>query len=124
MYANKSGQNVDDIVFYFVFGVFKIAVIVQQIFYRHIQVTPKDPRFKHLDKIVSLYGLVAQQAIQKRKLPLILNPDSMETTMKKDLEDFRLETRKWLEENCPPSMRKPMKDASDYFWGGRNATFQ
>ena len=47
----------------------------------------------------------------------------METTMKTDLEDFRLETRKWLEENCPPSMRKPMKDASDYFWGGRNATF-
>ena len=43
--------------------------------------------------------------------------------MKTDLEDFRLETRKWLEENCPPSMRKPMKDASDYFWGGRNATF-
>ena len=31
MYAKKSGQTVDDIVFYFVFGVFKIAVIVQQI---------------------------------------------------------------------------------------------
>ena len=68
LYASKSGQNVDDIVFYFVFGVFKIAVIVQQIFYRYSQGHTQDPRFKHLDKIVSLYGLVAQQAIQKKKI--------------------------------------------------------
>lgn len=68
MYAKKSGQNVDDIVFYFVFGVFKIAVIVQQIYYRYTLGHTQDPRFKHLDKIVSLYGLVAQQAIQKNKL--------------------------------------------------------
>ena len=47
----------------------------------------------------------------------------METTMKTDLEDFRLETRKWLEENCPASMRKPIKESTDYFWGGRNAAF-
>ena len=47
----------------------------------------------------------------------------METTTKTDLEDFRLETRRWLEENCPASMRKPIKDSNDYFWGGRNAIF-
>ena len=47
----------------------------------------------------------------------------METTTKTDLEDFRLETRRWMEENCPASMRKPIKDSNDYFWGGRNATF-
>ena len=68
MYANKSGQNIDDIVFYFVFGVFKIAIIVQQIFYRYSLGHTQDPRFQHLDKIVSLYGLVAQQAIQKKKI--------------------------------------------------------
>ena len=68
MYAKKSGQTVDDIVFYFVFGVFKIAVIVQQIYYRYSLGHTQDPRFKHLDKIVSLYGLVAQQAIQKKKI--------------------------------------------------------
>ena len=28
----------------------------------------------------------------------------METQVKVDLTDFRLETRKWLEENCPKSM--------------------
>lgn len=68
LYAKKSGQPIDDIVFYFVFGVFKIAVIVQQIYYRYHLGHTQDPRFKHLDKIVALYGLVAQQAIQKKKI--------------------------------------------------------
>ena len=40
-----------------------------------------------------------------------------------DLEKFRLETRAWLEANCPPEMRKPMTSDSDTFWGGRNAKF-
>ena len=39
------------------------------------------------------------------------------------LEAFRLDTRKWLEENCPPSMRTPMPD-DEVVWGGRNATFK
>jgi len=39
------------------------------------------------------------------------------------LEEFRLETRKWLEENCPPSMRTPMPD-DELVWGGRNAVFK
>jgi alkylation response protein AidB-like acyl-CoA dehydrogenase len=39
------------------------------------------------------------------------------------LEAFRAETRKWLEENCPPSMRTPMPD-DEVVWGGRNATFK
>ena len=68
MYAKKSGQPIDNIVFYFVFGVFKIAVIVQQIYYRYSKGFTQDPRFKELDKIVSLYGLVAQQAIKKKKI--------------------------------------------------------
>lgn len=68
MYAKKTGNPVDDIVFYFVFGVFKIAVIVQQIYYRYSLGHTQDPRFKNLDKIVELYGLVAQQAIQKKKI--------------------------------------------------------
>jgi alkylation response protein AidB-like acyl-CoA dehydrogenase len=39
------------------------------------------------------------------------------------LEAFRLDTRKWLEANCPPSMRTPMPD-DEVVWGGRNATFK
>ncbi|MGB2085517.1 MAG: acyl-CoA dehydrogenase family protein [Flavobacteriaceae bacterium] len=48
----------------------------------------------------------------------------METLNNTDLEAFRLETRKWLEENCPMSMRQPVKDTSDFFWGGRHSKFE
>ena len=38
-----------------------------------------------------------------------------------DLEAFRAETREWLEANCPPEMREPVRDEGDVYWGGRNA---
>ena len=41
-----------------------------------------------------------------------------------DLETFRNETRAWLEANCPPEMRQPVRDEEDVYWGGRNATFK
>lgn len=37
-----------------------------------------------------------------------------------DLEQFRQETRTWLEENCPASMRTPIKGFDDAYNGGRN----
>jgi acyl-CoA dehydrogenase len=39
-----------------------------------------------------------------------------------DLEQFRLETRAWLEANCPPSQRLPTTPEEQY-WGGRRGTF-
>lgn len=47
----------------------------------------------------------------------------METKKDVSLTDFRSETRVWLEENCPMSMRKPLKDSNDFYWGGRNSKF-
>lgn len=41
-----------------------------------------------------------------------------------DLDTFRAETRAWLEANCPPEMRKPVRDDEDVYWGGRKATFK
>jgi alkylation response protein AidB-like acyl-CoA dehydrogenase len=38
------------------------------------------------------------------------------------LDKFRQETKAWLEENCPPSMRTPMPE-EETVWGGRNAKF-
>ena len=38
-----------------------------------------------------------------------------------DLETFRIETRAWLEANCPPEMRQPIGRDADVCWGGRNA---
>ena len=39
-------------------------------------------------------------------------------------EEFRQETRAWLEENCPASMRRPIKSDKDQCWGGRNWVFE
>jgi acyl-CoA dehydrogenase len=41
-----------------------------------------------------------------------------------DLARFRAETRAWLEANCPPEMRQPMRSEDDACWGGRHFTFQ
>jgi acyl-CoA dehydrogenase len=37
---------------------------------------------------------------------------------------FRAETRAWLEANCPPEMREPIRDDDDVCWGGRNVNFK
>ena len=39
------------------------------------------------------------------------------------LEQFRAETRAWLEENCPPSMRTPQVE-DEIVWGGRREKFK
>jgi alkylation response protein AidB-like acyl-CoA dehydrogenase len=40
-----------------------------------------------------------------------------------DLQTFRAETRAWLEANCSPEMREPIRGEADVCWGGRNWTF-
>jgi acyl-CoA dehydrogenase len=35
------------------------------------------------------------------------------------VESFRAETRAWLEANCPPEMRRPVRGEDDVVWGGR-----
>jgi acyl-CoA dehydrogenase len=37
-----------------------------------------------------------------------------------DLEQFRQEARTWLEANCPASMRSPIQEEYDQYWGGRD----
>jgi len=41
-----------------------------------------------------------------------------------NIEKFRSETRKWLEKNCPISMRGKTDDVRDLYWGGVNAKFE
>ena len=44
--------------------------------------------------------------------------------MTAELDQFRADTRAWLEANCPPEMRQPMRSEKDACWGGRNWVFQ
>jgi aminoglycoside phosphotransferase (APT) family kinase protein len=68
MYANTSGRNVDNLVFYYVFGLFKIAVIAQQIYYRYKKGWTTDLRFAHLNKAAELCCKLALKAIQTKKI--------------------------------------------------------
>lgn len=44
-YTHKSGRSVGNPVFYYAFGLFKTAVVIQQIYYRYKQGLTQDPRF-------------------------------------------------------------------------------
>ena len=68
--GNKFGDSIKNIVFYFVFGLFKIAVIVQQIFFRYKNGYTKDTRFKNLDQVVKAYLFLAIKSIEKQKIEL------------------------------------------------------
>ena len=46
------------------------------------------------------------------------------SAMMSDLEKFRLETRAWLEENCPKEMRDGAVGEEFICWGGRNWKFK
>ncbi len=43
--------------------------------------------------------------------------------MAEHLDIFRHEVRDWLEANCPPEMRTPMRSEKDICWGGRKFEF-
>lgn len=51
-YAQTSGRDVSNMVFYVVFARFKVAVIVQQIYYRYHVGLTKDPRFAVMPEVV------------------------------------------------------------------------
>ncbi|HYJ46855.1 MAG TPA: phosphotransferase family protein, partial [Pyrinomonadaceae bacterium] len=67
-YARLSGREIADAVFYYAYGLLKIAVIVQQIYYRYRQGLTKDQRFASLGQVVTACGQLAARAIEKRRL--------------------------------------------------------
>lgn len=67
-YAAVTGRDVSNILFYYVFGLFKIAVIAQQIYFRFRQGLTKDERFAALIGAVRILGHTAAQAIDKGRI--------------------------------------------------------
>ena len=55
-YADKTGRDVSGIAYYEVLGVFKLAVILQQIYYRFVKGQTRDERFRGFDSRVK--GLI------------------------------------------------------------------
>ena len=67
-YAGASGIKTDNIVFYYVFGCFKIAVIAQQIYARFKQGLTKDPRFAGLIYVTNACAENAAKAIKYNRI--------------------------------------------------------
>ena len=68
LYEKESGKNITNPVFYYVFGLFKIAVIAQQIYFRYKKGYTKDRRFSLLNLAVMSLSVMAKQAIIKNRL--------------------------------------------------------
>ena len=62
-YAAASGRDLPDLVFYFVYGVVKVGVILQQLHARYARGHSRDPRLATLDRAVTACGLLAGRAI-------------------------------------------------------------
>lgn len=67
-YAKRRGIEVPDMLFYYVFGAFKIGVIVQQIYARYQQGYTQDPRFAGLIHVVRACAANAEKAMFTGKI--------------------------------------------------------
>jgi aminoglycoside phosphotransferase (APT) family kinase protein len=63
-YAQKTGRDVSDMAFYLAFARFKIAVIVQQIYYRYHQGLTHDERFATMPQRIKLLLRAALQTAE------------------------------------------------------------
>jgi len=67
-YARASGRDVSDLVFYLAFARFKLAVIVQQIYFRYCRGLTKDARFAGMGEVVKTLLAAALDAAEKNSI--------------------------------------------------------
>jgi aminoglycoside phosphotransferase (APT) family kinase protein len=67
-YARATGRDVSDAVFYYVFGLFKLAVVAQQIYARWAKGLTRDARFARLDESVRALGGTAVEAAARGRI--------------------------------------------------------
>jgi aminoglycoside phosphotransferase (APT) family kinase protein len=67
-YAEQSGRDLSNIVYYYVFGLFKNAVVMQQIYGRYKQGLTRDERFAGLLAGVQALSMVGVKALEADRL--------------------------------------------------------
>jgi aminoglycoside phosphotransferase (APT) family kinase protein len=67
-YGERTGRDVSNMLFYYVCGRFKVAVIAQQIYARHYRGMTRDARFAGFNEVVAALALAAVHAIDTRRL--------------------------------------------------------
>jgi aminoglycoside phosphotransferase (APT) family kinase protein len=64
-YEAAAGRVVANPLYYYVFGLFKVAVIIQQIYARYVRGHTQDPRFSQLNEVVTVMSHQAETAINR-----------------------------------------------------------
>ena len=64
-YGEKSGFDTSNVLFYYAFGLYKVAVVIQQIYYRYVQGFTKDERFAGMNRHMSALSREACRAVQE-----------------------------------------------------------
>ena len=72
-YEEQTGRAVPAALFYYVFALFKIAVIVQQIYKRYVQGHTHDPRFAMLIQWVRVVAAQAERALERGRIDRLGN---------------------------------------------------
>ncbi len=67
-YAERSGRNVEAFDFYYVYGLFRLAVIMQQIYYRYFHGQTKDKRFASFIHLIGLIEKLCTAQIEQSDL--------------------------------------------------------
>ena len=68
LYLERSGRSTDALVFYYAFGLLKVAVIAQQIYYRFAKGLTTDPRFGMFIIATKLLAEQARSSIEKNSI--------------------------------------------------------
>jgi aminoglycoside phosphotransferase (APT) family kinase protein len=68
IYSEAVGRDLPNVLFYYVFGTFKIAVIAQQIYARYVKGYTQDKRFARFDRFVAALGTIAERAISSDRI--------------------------------------------------------
>jgi aminoglycoside phosphotransferase (APT) family kinase protein len=67
-YAEQTGRGVGGVLWYYAFGLFKTAVIVQQIYARYVRGHTQDERFARMNVQVALLGEMAVRAVEAGRI--------------------------------------------------------
>ena len=67
-YFERSGRSTNQLVFYYAYGLFKTAVVLQQIYYRYAKGLTQDPRFAPFIMVVRALADGAQRAIERLQI--------------------------------------------------------
>jgi aminoglycoside phosphotransferase (APT) family kinase protein len=67
-YAQATGHDVKEVLFYYCFGLYKMAVILQQIYARFVRGHTKDARFARMNQLVAALGQQAERCLESGKI--------------------------------------------------------